>query len=203
MRTFWIVLGSALGTILVLFVLMLIFFPPHRGGAMALRKLATPITPQSSATIAVQYDKFHDETTVTLGNSDDDQWRMLVQADGKYIPAGSDRGGIFIIIEYLFPHPTELYRPETIEFQFTLNNSTPNLDRAGDDIVFLLDGTNRIHGRANFAGEYFTSVLVKTDDAVAISNANSVEVMVLGYPLKLTNPQLAALQTFLKTIGAG
>jgi hypothetical protein len=204
-RTLWIILGS-IGSVLLLVVIVLavlvILYRPH-GHVVKRQLLAAPIAPQASADITIEYDKFHDDTMVTLGNSDDDRWRVLRASDGKYVPFGTGTDGMFVVVSYDFPHAAEVYRPELVNFRFTFNDTAENLDHPGDAIIFLLDGGRRISGRALYVCEYFTTVAVTADDALAISKANSVEVKVTGRAVKLTDTQLSALQSFLKSIGVG
>lgn len=202
-RTLWIILGSISGVILLIviaFAVLVLIYPP-RGRAMKSQRLASPITPQPSADITVEYDKFHDDTTVTLGNSDDDRWRVLRETDGKYVPFGTGTDGMFVVVSYDFPHASEVYRPELVNFRFTFNDTAENLDHPGDAIIFLLNGSRRISGHALYVCQYFTTVTVTADDALTISQANSVEVQVTGRPVMLTDTQLRALQSFLKSIG--
>jgi hypothetical protein len=191
----WLFLAFPMAAILAVIAVIL---------ARALFPKWNPVTPQSTDSVQVTYDRLKDKSQVSVGGIDDANWRLAISSgDGKYVnPEPNSQFGVYLGFEYPFAGTIINRRPESIVLTLgELEESDLNEIGMPSDSIYLLVNGQRTSYQVLAAGSHSASAIVPTTLVVSMATAQSVEIEAGNGKYKLTPQQIRELHEFIQVLG--
>jgi hypothetical protein len=162
----------------------------------------SPVTPQSSGEVTIQYDGFKNVTRASIGGIKNGQWKLLVSnGDGTYkSPLANIDYGYYAEFDYSYDGSALQNAPPLVFFELTNYDPDIHMAMPTDFFFFLIDG-QRASAKIFSSQPDDATVEIPIDLAITLANAHSVEIEAGSEQFKLTDHELQGLRDFLAALG--